>query len=337
MDWYPWLNAPYRQLIGQYQAGRGHHALLLHALPGMGDDSLVYALSRWLMCQQPEGMKSCGKCHDCHLMMASTHPDWYMLSPEKGKQSLGVDAVREVLDKLYQHSRQGGAKVVWLPSAEWLTEAAANALLKTLEEPPQRTYFLFGCREPSRLLATMRSRCLYRYLDVPDETQSVQWLNARHHYDPQAIRTALRLQAGAPLAAETLLQPERWKQRNVLCQEWATALDSRDLFSLLPLFNHDDVSERIHWLTSLLLDAIKWQQGVGEHRVNQDQPMLVERFVHAFTHVQLQYELHHWLQCRQKLLMVTGVNRELLLTERLLDAEQSLSATVQRYFHPFSV
>nr|WP_113868011.1 DNA polymerase III subunit delta' [Brenneria salicis]NMN91248.1 DNA polymerase-3 subunit delta' [Brenneria salicis ATCC 15712 = DSM 30166]RBP60421.1 DNA polymerase III delta prime subunit [Brenneria salicis ATCC 15712 = DSM 30166]RLM30052.1 DNA polymerase III subunit delta' [Brenneria salicis ATCC 15712 = DSM 30166] len=336
MDWYPWLNAPYRQLIAQYQAGRGHHAILLHGLTGMGGDSLVYALSRWLMCQHPAGVKSCGKCHACDLMIAGTHPDWYTLSPEKGKQSLGVDAVRDVLDKLYQHSRQGGAKVIWLPSAELLTEAAANALLKTLEEPPQSTYFLFGCREPSRLLATMRSRCLYQYLAVPDETQSVLWLNSRHSNDTQAIRTALRLQAGAPLAAESLLRPERWKQRGALCQGLLGSLVSHDMLSLISLLNHDDVDERIHWLSSLLLDAIKWQQGAGEHRVNQDQAILVERLAHESANAQLQYELRQWLVCRQKLLTVTGVNRELLLTERLLDAEQSLSATVQRHFHPFS-
>lgn len=336
MDWYPWLNASYRQLIGQYQAGRGHHALLLHALPGMGDDSLVYALSRWLMCGHPEGMKSCGKCHACHLMMAGTHPDWYVLSPEKGKHSLGVDPLRDVLDKLYQYSRQGGAKVVWLPSAERLTEAAANALLKTLEEPPQGTYFLFGCREPARLLATLRSRCLYHYLDVPSETQSMLWLNSRHKNDARALRTALRLQAGAPLAAEKLLQPERWQHRTVLCQMFSAAQTSHDLLSLLPQLNHDDADERIHWLASLLLDAMKWQQGAGEYLVNQDQTELVGYLAHGTGNSPLQYEMRQWLACRQKLLTVTGVNRELLLTERLLDGERSLSTPVQRYFHPFS-
>ncbi|RLM27083.1 DNA polymerase III subunit delta' [Brenneria alni] len=336
MDWYPWLNAPYRQMISQYQAGRGHHAILLHALPGMGDDSLVYALSRWLMCQHPDGIKSCGKCHSCHLMMAGTHPDWYVLNPEKGKQSLGVDPVRGVLDKLYQHSRQGGAKVIWLPSAEQLTEAAANALLKTLEEPPQSTYFLFCCRNPACLLATLRSRCLYHYLEVPDETQSVLWLNSRHKNDDQALCTALRLQAGAPLAAEKLLQPERWKQRTVLCQMFSAALSSHDLLSLIPQLNHDDADERIHWLASLLLDAMKWQQGAGDYLVNQDQVSLVECLADEFNNPQLQYELHQWLVCRQTLLTVTAVNRELLLTERLLDGEQSLSMPVPRRFHPFS-
>jgi hypothetical protein len=141
MKWYPWLRPHFEQLIGSYQAGRGHHALLIQALPGMGDDALIYAITRFLMCQQPEGHKSCGKCRGCQLMQAGTHPDYYTLEPEKGKSALGIDAVREVSEKLYEHARLGGAKVVWLKDATLLTEAAANALLKTLEEPPEKTWF----------------------------------------------------------------------------------------------------------------------------------------------------------------------------------------------------
>lgn len=74
MKWYPWLRGAFEQLIGQYQAGRGHHALLVHALPGLGDDALIYALCRWLMCQSPEGNKSCGHCHSCQLMPGGYAP-----------------------------------------------------------------------------------------------------------------------------------------------------------------------------------------------------------------------------------------------------------------------
>lgn len=142
MKWYPWLRPDFEKLVASYQAGRGHHALLIQALPGMGDDALIYALSRYLMCQQPEGHKSCGHCRGCQLMQAE-HPDYYSLLPEKGKSTLGVDAVREVTEKLYEHSRLGGAKVVWIPDAAQLTDAAANALLKTLEEPPAQTWFFW--------------------------------------------------------------------------------------------------------------------------------------------------------------------------------------------------
>ena len=70
MKWYPWLRPSFEQLVADYQAGRGHHALLLQALPGMGGEALIYALCRYLMCRQPEGNKSCGQCHSCQLMQA---------------------------------------------------------------------------------------------------------------------------------------------------------------------------------------------------------------------------------------------------------------------------
>ncbi len=142
MRWYPWLRPDFEKLVASYQAGRGHHALLIQALPGMGDDALIYALSRYLLCQQPQGHKSCGHCRGCQLMQAGTHPDYYTHGSRKRKKNtLGVDAVREVTEKLNEHARLGGAKVVWVTDAALLTDAAANALLKTLEEPPAETWF----------------------------------------------------------------------------------------------------------------------------------------------------------------------------------------------------
>lgn len=85
MKWYPWLRPDFEKLVANYQAGRGHHALLIQALPGMGDDALIYALSRYLLCQQPQGNKSCGHCRGCQLMQAGTHPDYYASFLKKAK------------------------------------------------------------------------------------------------------------------------------------------------------------------------------------------------------------------------------------------------------------
>ena len=73
MKWYPWLRPSFEQLVGSYQAGRGHHALLLQSLNGMGGEALIYALCRFLMCRQPEGHKSCGHCHSCQLVIFRFH------------------------------------------------------------------------------------------------------------------------------------------------------------------------------------------------------------------------------------------------------------------------
>lgn len=335
MNWYPWLNTPYRQLVRQYATGRGHHALLLHAVTGNGDVALAYGLSRWLICQRRNGEKSCGECHSCRLMLAGNHPDYHVLSPEKGKSILGIEPIRQVIVTLYSHAQQGGAKVIWLAQAEQLTEAAANALLKTLEEPPDKTYFLLGCREPSRLLATLRSRCLYWHLASPDEQLSLLWLSRLTPGNPIEHLTALRLHDGAPIAAKNLLQPERWQQRNALCVALCAALPQHDMLSLLPMLNREDVAERIHWLCALLVDAMKWQQGAQGYVLNQDQQPLVQQLASRLSSSSLLQIVQQWLTCRHQILSVVGVNRELLLTEQLLGWEQMFNAA--GYSQPHSL
>lgn len=324
MNWYPWLNHSYRQILSQHQAQRGHHALLIQALPGMGDDALIWGISRWLMCKRPDGLKSCGECHSCQLMLAGTHPDWYRLDAEKGKSSLGIDAVRSVTEKLYHHAQQGGAKVVWLPDAGQLTEAAANALLKTLEEPPKNTWFLLSSREPSRLLPTLRSRCLLWHVAPPAEAQSLQWLQKQSAAGLNERTTALRLSAGAPAAALALLDDKTWQQRQRVCEALPDALEG-DMLSLLPALHHDDVAQRIGWLCSLLMDALKWQQGGGQFISNVDRQTDVMRIASLLPTSAIDASVRQWIICRDRLLNVVAVNRELLLTDQLLGWEAMLN------------
>jgi len=332
MNWYPWLNPVYRQIIAQHQAERAHHALLIQALPGMGDEALIWAVSRWLLCQRRDGLKSCGHCHGCQLMMAGTHPDWHRLTAEKNKSALGIDAVRDVNEKLFHHAQQGGAKVVWLPDAEELTEAAANALLKTLEEPPKNSWFFLGSVEPSRLLPTLRSRCLRLHLAPPDEQQSLHWLQKQHPGSHESLLTALRLSSGAPAAAQALLDKARWEQRHALCETLAQALDG-DVLMLLPQLNHDNVAERIAWLTTLLTDALKWQQSGDRFITNVDRPQLIAQLAQRLPAAALDKSLRQWLLCRERLLHIVAVNRELLLTEQLLNWETLLRPAASSLAH----
>ena len=317
MNWYPWLNQPYRQIIARHQQGQAHHALLLQAINGMGDDALVWGVSRWLMCQQPDGLKSCGVCHGCQLMQAATHPDWYRLEAEKGKASLGIDAVRDVSEKLYHFAQQGGAKIVWLPDATQLTEAAANALLKTLEEPPANCWFFLSVQEPSRLLATLRSRCLRWHLAPPEEGQSLQWLQRQQPQPEAMLRAALRLSNGAPAAALALLQPDRWQARQTLCETLQVALQG-DVLQLLPALNSDDVADRLSWLIALLVDAMKLHQGAANWLSNADRPDVVAQLAQQFNSSALAESTQQWILCREQLLHVASLNRELILTDRLL-------------------
>lgn len=325
MKWYPWLRPAYETLSGQYLAGRGHPALLLGALPGMGEDALCYALARLLMCQSPLGSKSCGQCRGCQLMQAGTHPDYYTAEPEKGKQNLGIDAVRDITTRLYTHARQGGAKLVWIKDAGLLTEAAASALLKTLEEPPEDTWFILTTHAPEKLLPTLRSRCFFFSLATPEEHWAQTWLQRESSCEAQLCLAALRLSSGAPAAALSLLEPARCDARQSLYQHVASAFGSGDLYSLLPVLNTEQAAERLWWLASLLLDALKWQQRATQSVANVDAPALIEQLA-TLPPAVLQFMLRTLFQAREQLLSVPGLNRELLLAEQLLAWEQNLQS-----------
>ena len=323
MKWYPWLRPDFEKLVASYQGGRGHHALLIQALPGMGDDALIYALSRYLLCQQPEGHKSCGHCRGCQLMQAGTHPDYYALLPEKGKSALGIDAVREVGEKLYERARLGGAKVVWIPDAALLTDAAANALLKTLEEPPEHTWFFLASREPARLLATLRSRCRLHHLAPPPEQYAVAWLVREVTMSQEAIITALRLSAGSPGAAYELLQAESWAHRDALLQALTASVSNGDWYTLLSALNHEQAPERLHWLAMLLMDALKRQHGASS-LTNVDAEPLAVALAANYPASRIQAILNAVCHSREQLLNVSGLNRELVLTDLLLRIEHYL-------------
>ncbi|OAT22533.1 DNA polymerase III subunit delta' [Proteus myxofaciens] len=326
MNWYPWLNQAYRQLISMYQEGRGHHALLLHALQGMGIEALSYGISRWLMCQNKQGLKSCNECHSCRLMLAETHPDWHVISCEKGKSSIGIEVVRKITEKLEHRAQQGGARVVWIKDTQALTEAAANALLKTLEEPPENTYFILNCQQPEILLATLRSRCFSYHLASPNLEQAAHWLHQQLASSTYADSiTALNLSQGAPVLALSLLKDE-WQERDTFCQALYGSLQQHNLYALLPQLNQDNAEKRLYWLLSLLIDALKLQAHAQAYCVNQDRQPLIIALSQLPSSVLLTV-IDGLKTCRHQLMTIPSLNKELLLAEQLLDWERQLAVS----------
>lgn len=327
MKRYPWLNSYYYQLVQYYDTDRAHHALLLHSAPGNGPATLAYALSCWLLCQRRNGNTVCDTCHSCRLMLAGNHPDYYCLTPEKNNKHLGIEPVRHVIEKLETHAHCGGAKVIWIAHANLLSEAAVSALLKTLEEPSARTYFILVFRKPSKILATLRSRCLYWPLDNPDEEFSMQWLSCHAPGNQIEHLTALRLNNGEPITAKELLKQERWTQRGTLCSTLSDAFRKKDMLLLLPVLNLKYVEDRIHWLCTLLLDAIKYKEGAFRYIINQDQKQLIHQLISNFSSISLLSIMHRWFMCRYQLNSVVGINQELLLSEQLLNWDMKFRTT----------
>jgi DNA polymerase-3 subunit delta' len=197
----PWLAAARAQLQTAWRQQRFPHGLLIHGPGGVGKHALATWVAQAAMCDNNAGeLMACGACKSCSLFAAGTHPDFSSVSPEEDKKQISVDQVRELCASLAMTSfRQGGYKVAIIQPAQQLTIAAANSLLKTLEEPAQRTVLILITTRSAGLLATLRSRCQHLAIRAPDTNAALAWLSkaSSKSVSPQTLALA----RGAPLRA----------------------------------------------------------------------------------------------------------------------------------------
>ncbi len=228
----PWHRDVLTALVEQARAGRLPHALLLSGVAGIGKLRLARALAQALLCQQPQSGQACGQCHACHLTAAGSHPDYQQLSPEEAGKAIKIDQVRDLVQFGSRTPQYDGYRVAVIAPAHAMNRNAQNALLKTLEEPGERTLLLLVSDQPARLLATVRSRCQQRVLAVPDATQARQWLEEQIGQSERAA-ALLALAGGAPLQALALDGSDWFAERSKLLNQCLALLAGRQPVSLV--------------------------------------------------------------------------------------------------------
>ena len=136
------------------------HAYCLVGDPHGDARELATQISSLLLCEKGPAEAPCGSCDACSRSSRGIHPDVFSIAPEMKSRTIGIDPVREkLLPWTSEKSFSGGWKVCVIEFADRLVEEAANAILKTLEEPPENTLFLLLCDNPAALLPTISSRC----------------------------------------------------------------------------------------------------------------------------------------------------------------------------------
>jgi DNA polymerase III subunit delta' len=170
-----WLAPPVAALTAAERCGRLPHALLIHEAPGAGGEWLAHWAAQLVLCERPAAAP-CGECAGCRRALAWQHPDLLRVAPLEESRQLRIEQVRELSFELSLTSHAGGYKVGILTPADSLNRFAANALLKTLEEPPPRTLLILVATQPSALPATVLSRCQRVRVRAPARADSIAWL-----------------------------------------------------------------------------------------------------------------------------------------------------------------
>lgn len=204
----PWLVRYQQQFIPLLANQRLAHGLLLSGVEGIGKSALANWLAAALLCTElatalgTGPAEACGKCKSCLLRLAGNHSDLLIVDNSAG--SIGVDAVRRLSQFMHGRAQQQLNKVVLLAQAEKLTEAAANALLKTLEEPPQNSFLILQTSAAATLPATLLSRCQQWPLAAESSSGAQHWLAQQSNRPvPDFLLTYC---AGGPLKALKLLE-----------------------------------------------------------------------------------------------------------------------------------
>jgi len=260
---YSWLKPEGDALLKRKD--RLPHALLLRGPQGIGKLAFAEALARALLCEKPgpDG-SACGQCTACRWMEQGAHPDFRRLEPEslsgqdeaeqggekKASAQIQVEQVRGIAGFINISSHRGGVKVVLIHPAETLNNNAANALLKNLEEPPPRTYFLLVAHRWHQLPPTIRSRCRHITLPPPPVEAARDWLKQQGLRDPDL---ALAQAGGAPLLA-LKFDEEYWRERELFLK--AIAGDGLDALSVAEQFRDQEPALIVSWLQKWSYDLV---------------------------------------------------------------------------------
>lgn len=265
----PWLEGTWASLSERLQQQRLPQALLLSGAAGLGKRGLADALVAAALCENRNANgHACSICRACLLMAAGSHPDRVHLTFEMrddGKTprtEIVIEQIRNLSQRLSLSSQFGGMQMVIIDPADRMNASAANALLKTLEEPSGSTTIILVSDQPSRLPATIRSRCQRIEINPPGHDQAVEWLSGQGIAVKDA-ELALAAMLGNPGRALDALSDNTLTLRSE-CQRDLQALSGHRARALTvaEAWAADRPHERL-WHAAVLVreDAIQLAQG----------------------------------------------------------------------------
>lgn len=316
----PWLDADWQVHARRLAEGRVPHAMLAAAPAGLGKRLLVDAVVASLLCldRRPDG-HACGRCRGCAWRIAGTHPDLLRVGIEEDATQVTVDQVRSLGERLALAPQPGGRQVAVIDPADEMNANAANALLKTLEEPSPDSVLILVADRASRLLPTILSRCQRFAVPMPPRETALAWLASRG-IDPGTAVATLAVARGNPGEAERLAKPETAALAKATIEDFVAVVEGRrGPVEVAGEWAKDRPEARLDWLAQAISLAA-WPRGA-------ELPETLGPLA-ALTGDADFNTLASWWDGlnRVRTLLRTPVRTDLLLAENLAEARRALGA-----------
>ena len=210
----PWLIVHLRE----WMSGTGDkgHAYLVVSEDAEEASLFAKQLAMHKLCHDLQDGMVCRRCQSCRAFLAGTHGDLLLLQVSEGKTAIGIDQVREATHFLQQTAMYGAAKLLLVRDADQMTLAAANSLLKTLEEPPGNALVLLSSAEAWRLPPTVRSRCQLLRLPNVQKDAVLEWLGSQVQATATDAEHLLNMAQGRVVTAGLMTDSEDFAAQEAL-------------------------------------------------------------------------------------------------------------------------
>ncbi|HSF69086.1 MAG TPA: DNA polymerase III subunit delta' [Nitrospira sp.] len=244
------------------------HAYLFHGADAIGKRTTAQCFAQALLCERPSGadLDACGNCRSCRHVDARIHPDYFMIEPDRelATPQIKIEQIREIEQQILYRPLIGDRKICVIDDADRLTIGAANALLKTLEEPPDHSLFLLITSRPASLPATIRSRCQALRFATPARTDVEAALILKREMRPVDARFLAMLSEGRlGEALSTDLKTVRAQQQELV--ELVSSNSLRSVTNVLTaaesLAKADRAADTLSWIARWIRDLVIIQVG----------------------------------------------------------------------------